>query len=148
MTGKFFEELSIEDKFITQARTVTETDIVLFAGLSGDYSLPHTNDEWCKKTRFGAKIAHGLLIASIASGLFTRTGLFEETGLAHLGTTMKFTAPVYAGDTVHVEFTIMGKEEMDVNRGRLAIRLEGINQNGKMVYQEDMKSMIARKPVS
>ena len=148
MPGKYYEELEVGQKFVSPARTVTETDIVLFAGLSGDYSLPHTNAEWCKTTPFGKKIAHGLLIASITSGLFTRTGLFEETGLAHLGTTMKFTAPVYAGDTVYVEFTIMDKKEMDVNRGRLAIRLETFNQKGEMVYHEDMKSMIARKPVS
>ena len=148
MPGKYYEELEVGQKFVSPARTVTETDIVLFAGLSGDYSLPHTNDEWCKTTPFVKKIAHGLLIASITSGLFTRTGLFEGTGLAHLGTTMKFTAPVYAGDTVHVEFTIMDKKEMDVNRGRLAIRLETFNQNGEMVYYEDMKSMIARKKLS
>lgn len=67
MKGKYFEEITLGEKFTSQGHTITETDIVLFAGLSGDYSSPHTNDERCKTTPFKKKIAHGLLITSIAS---------------------------------------------------------------------------------
>jgi len=145
MKGKYFEEVELGQKFISPARTITETDIALFAGLSSDYSSPHTDEEWCKTTPFKKRIAHGLLIASIASGLLVRVGVFEGTGLAHLGTTVKFTAPVYPGDTVHVEFEIVDKKEMDEGRGRLAVKLETINQNGEVVEKEDMNIMIARK---
>jgi acyl dehydratase len=148
MRGKYFEETKIGEKHISQGRTVTETDIVIFAGLSGDYSSPHTDDEWCKTTPFKKKMAHGLLITSISSGLFTRTGVFEGTGLAHLGTTIKYMAPVYVGDTLHIEFTVGEKEEMGSDRGRLAIKLETVNQDGKVVAKEDMKILVARKPSS
>ena len=145
MAGKYFEELKIGEKFISPGRTITETDIVLFSGLSGDYNLPHTNEEWCKKTPFRSRIAHGLLIASIASGLSVRLGLFEGTGLAHLGTTIRFVAPVYPMDTLHVELEILGKKEMDANRGRVTVKLETINQDGKVVETEEINVMIARK---
>lgn len=74
--------------------------------------------------------------------------MFEGTGLAHLGTTIKYTTPVYIGDTLHVEFTAEGKEEMDSGKGRLAVKLETVNQDGKVVEKEDMKILIARKPSS
>ncbi|MBT3311017.1 MAG: dehydratase [Desulfobacterales bacterium] len=148
MKGKYFEEADVGEKHKSSGRTITESDIVLFAGLSGDYSPPHTDDEFCKTTPFKKKIAHGLLTTSISSGLFTRTGVFQGTGLAHMGTTIKYTAPVYIGDTLHIEFTVGEKEEMDAERGWLLINLETVNQDGKVVAKENMKMMIARKPTS
>ena len=148
MKGKYFEETDVGEKHTSSGRTITEADIVLFAGLSGDYSPPHTDYEFCKTTPFKKKIAHGLLTTSVSSGLFTRTGVFQGTGLAHMGTTIKYTAPVYIGDTLHIEFTVGEKEEMDAARGWLLINMETVNQDGKVVAKENMKMMIARKPTS
>jgi len=146
MKGKYFEELNVGEKFISPGRTVTEADIVFFAGLSGDYTLLHTNEEWCKTTFFKKRIAHGLLVASIASGLVSRMCLLEGTGLAHLGTTMKFTAPVYAGDTLNVELQIVEKKEVDETKGRFRAKMNVVNQDGEIVEKEDMNIMVARKP--
>ena len=145
MEGKYFEEVKTGDKFVSPARTITEADIAAFAGLSGDYAKPHTDEEWCKKTPFKKRMAHGMLTASIASGLFYRMGVFEGTGLAHLGATMRFTSPVYPGDTIHIECQIVDKKEMGANRGRVAIKLEVINQSEKGVMTEDMNIMVACK---
>jgi len=65
-----------------------------------------------------------------------------------MGTTIKYTAPVYIGDTLHIEFTVGEKEKMDAARGWLLINLETVNQDGKVVAKENMKMMIARKPAS
>ena len=80
--GKYFEEFEPGMEFISPGRTVTESDIVSFAGLSGDYTQIHTNLEFSKTTPVGRRIAHGLLGLSIASGLATRTGVLEGTVIA------------------------------------------------------------------
>ena len=80
--GLWFEEFEVGQRIITPGRTITESDIVSFAGLSGDYNQIHTNAEFSSKTPFGKRVAHGLLVLSIASGLAMRTGVLEGTVLA------------------------------------------------------------------
>src|SRR5690606_33922947 len=85
------------------ARTMTESDIMTFAGLSGDYNVIHTDAEFCKETPFGERIAHGLLGLSIASGLVTRNpGGNQHRIIAFLGMTWDFKRPIMIGDTIHV----------------------------------------------
>ena len=77
--GRYFEEFEVGQKITTVGRTVTENDIVTFAGLSGDYNQIHTDVEYSKATTYGQRVAHGLLGISIASGLAMRTGILENT---------------------------------------------------------------------
>ena len=86
---RYFEEIEVGEEFESPGRTVTETDIVLFAGLSGDYNVLHTDAEFMKKSIFGERIAHGLLGLAIQSGLFYRTGRVFAT-LAFVGLKWKF----------------------------------------------------------
>ena len=87
-------------------RTVTEADIVNFAGLSGDFNLLHTNEEWVREhTPFQGRIAHGLLVLSITSGLRT-PGLDELEIVAYLEVSRRMSAPTYAGDTIHARWTV------------------------------------------
>jgi len=105
----FFEDFKLGQKAVSPGRTVTETDIVMFAALSGDYSELHTNAEYMKHTVFGQRIAHGLLTLSIATGLALRTGTRGTIDmLAFLGMDkVKFTnSPVFIGDTIHVELEV------------------------------------------
>jgi acyl dehydratase len=81
MRGKNFEEISAGDEFVTPARTITETDVVNFAGLSGDYPPEHMNEEFAQKRIMGARIAHGLLLLAIATGQFNQMGIFEGTNI-------------------------------------------------------------------
>jgi len=149
--GKFyFEDLEVGSVFSSPARTVTETDIVIFAGLSADYNALHTDAEYSKNTVFGERIAHGLLGLIIASGLFTRTDLnmgLNETVIALLGiNSWKFTAPIKIGDTVHLETEIAGKKETSKpDRGVVVFKRRLINQRGEVVQEGEVPLMIKRK---
>ena len=77
-TGLFFEEFVSGDAITSVGRTVTETDIVNFAALSGDWNLIHTDAEYSRQSLFGERVAHGLLVLSIASGLAVRLGFMED----------------------------------------------------------------------
>lgn len=107
-TGLFFEDFEPGLKVTSVGRTVTEHDVVSFAGLSGDFNLIHTNAEFGKTTPYGQRIAHGLLGLSIASGLAVQTGILGANVIAfrEVGE-WKFVKPVFIGDTIHVEMEIL-----------------------------------------
>ena len=102
---RYFDEIELGEEYESPGRTVTEADIVMFAGLSGDYNVLHTDAEFMKQTIFGERIAHGLLCLAIQSGLFTRaTAPYATLGFG--GLRWKFKAPVKIGDTVIVTVTV------------------------------------------
>ncbi|MFN2114455.1 MAG: MaoC/PaaZ C-terminal domain-containing protein [Anaerolineae bacterium] len=101
-TGKHFEEFAPGYEAVSPRRTVTEADVGLFAGLSGDYNPLHTDAVFAADTMFGERIAHGMLGLSIATGLASRLGFIEGTALAFLGLDWKFRKPILFGDTVHL----------------------------------------------
>jgi len=105
--GMYFEEFEVGQRIVTVGRTITESDIVTFTGLSGDYNRIHTDAEFCKSTPLGQRIAHGLMILSIATGLAWRTGIMEGTALAFREISeWRFLHPVVPGDTVHAVIEI------------------------------------------
>lgn len=139
--------------YSSPGRTVTETDIVIFAGLSADYNLLHTDAEYSKNTVFGERVAHGLLGLAISSGLFTRTELnrrLNETLIAMLGiNSWRFIAPIKIGDTVHLEIEITGKKETSKpDRGVVAFKRRLINQRGEVVQEGEIPLMIKRKKIN
>jgi acyl dehydratase len=102
----YYEDLHVGQSWTTAARTVTEHDVMTFAGLTADMHPLHTDVEYCRKTAFGERIAHGFLVASLASGLGFRLQLTEGTIVANLGTSWRFQNPVKIGDTIHVVVTV------------------------------------------
>ena len=98
--GRYFEEFQVGDVVVSAGRTITEADIVAFAGLSGDYTQIHTDAEFSRQGMFGQRVAHGLLLLSIASGLTARLGLIEGTALAFRELTWKFSLPLFIGDSI------------------------------------------------
>ena len=104
--GLHFEEFQTGDSVNSATRTITETDVVNFAALSGDWNLIHTDAEYSKGHMFGQRVAHGLLILSVASGLSVRLGFLEETTLAFRSIDWKMQRPVFIGDTIHVRITV------------------------------------------
>ncbi len=146
--GMYFEEFEIGGEMLSAARTVTEADIVLFAGLSGDYNPLHTNEEWAKNSPMGGRIAHGMLIASIASGLRMQTRMTEGTAIALLGINEKFIAPTRPGDTIHCRFTFREKRPSSSkpDRGILLYDCDVINQNDVVVLHQEISVMLRRKP--
>ncbi|MGE7778902.1 MaoC/PaaZ C-terminal domain-containing protein [Peribacillus sp. NPDC097264] len=144
----FFEDFEVDTTFETPGRTITESDIMLFAGISGDYNALHTDEEFGKRTKFGQRIAHGMLGISIATGLMSRSGIFEGSAVALLGiNNWKFVNPIFIGDTIHVRFKITEKRLSKSNpeTGILNRYYELINQRNEIVQQGEMPVLIRIK---
>lgn len=132
-----YEDLNIGDVFTTSARTVTEADVVNFAGLSADYNSLHVDAEFAAGTPHGGRIAHGLLVLAVTSGLCTRLPLMKFLepsilGLANLE--CKFRIPCKIGDTLHARLAIVDKRPgKKPDRGTLVMELVAVNQRGEDV---------------
>ena len=145
MTGLYWEEWEVGAEFFTSARTITEADIVNFAGISGDYNPLHIDEEFCRKTQFGTRIAHGPLIYSIAAGLLFQLHLYDDTLIAFLGfDSLKFTKPVKIGDTIHVRIEVLEKKETSKpDRGVMKRLIQVLNQNDEVV-QEGVQAFLLK----
>jgi len=134
--GLFFEEFEIGDEVESPGRTITEADIVAFAGLSGDYNQLHTDAEFAATTPFGQRIAHGLLCLSIASGLAGRLGFIEGTALAFRELSWKFSQPVFIGDTLRLRAKVAEKRAMPrLGGGMVVFDVALLNQKGTVVQR-------------
>jgi acyl dehydratase len=140
----FYADLTAGQEFTTPARTITETDLVQFSGLTGDYNPIHTDAEFAADTRFGARIAHGLFGVSVCIGLMSRIGVFEGSAAALLGVDQwRFRAPVYIGDTVHCRIQIVGKRLTSSGETGVVQRyFELVNQHGNVVQDGRMDVMV------
>lgn len=143
--GKYFEDFEIGMVIETPRRTVTSTDIVNFACLSGDFNEVHTNFEYCEATPFGQPIAHGPLVYAIMGGLQYASGVNDGTLLALLGIDeWRMLKPVFHGDTVHMRATVESKKETSKpDRGVVAFKREFVNQRDEVV--QSMKATIMYK---
>ena len=147
MSGKYFDDWTESEEFSTPTRTITETDVVMFAALSGDYNELHTSAEATKQNQFGQRIAHGLLVLSISHGLLFRTGYLDQTAIAFLSVNdWKFQAPIFFGDTIHIEFKVSEKKESrsKPDRGVVTLYLEVLNQED-VVVQSGYKSIMIKR---
>jgi len=132
--GLTFDEFNVEDRFVSQARTVTEADVVSFAGLSGDFNPLHTDASFAASTPFGERIAHGMLIAAIATGMANWTGVFEGTTIALMQQLLQYKGAVKFGDTVHLELSVAEKKPTSKpDRGVVIFDARMINQDGETV---------------
>lgn len=135
----YFEDLNVGDRFETGGRTVTEADIVAFAGLSADFHSLHMDAEYAAKTVHGQRIAHGLLVLSMVSGLSARLPLMrfmERSTLGLAGIECKFLKPVFIGDTVHVVLEVAEKVPgRKPDRGTIVMRRTAVNQGGETVIE-------------
>jgi len=134
--GLTFEEFELGDCFTSQARTITESDVVNFAGLSGDFNPLHTDAEFGKSTPFGARIAHGMLIQAVATGMANWTGVFEGTTLALMEQTIRYKGPVMFGDTVRLQLEVFEKKETSKpDRGVVRYKARVLNQKDEVVQE-------------
>ena len=145
--GLYFEDFQEGAEYATRARTVTEADVVAFAGLSGDFNPLHTDAEFMKSSPFGERIAHGMLVASLATGLNSQMGWFEGTTIALMEITHRFLAPVRFGDTVRALLKVNEKRETrKQDRGVLIVESTILNQRDEPVIQCRMTAMMKRRP--
>lgn len=146
-TGLYFEEFEIGAKYVSQGRTVTEGDVVAFAGLSGDYNPLHTDARFAATTPFGERIAHGMLTVAMSTGMSNWTGIFAGTTIALVEQNIKYTGAVKFGDTVHLEMEVTEKKETSKSdRGIINIAAKMLNDAEQVVVDMKWTLMMKRKP--
>ena len=134
--GQYFEDFTVGQTLVTTARTITESDIVRFAGLSGDFNQIHIDAAYAADGPFGKRVAHGLLVQSIASGLSVLTGFVERTVLAFRELDCKFSRPVFIGDTIHVTLEVKTiKAVPRLGGGNVLFKYNVLNQDGQTVQR-------------
>jgi acyl dehydratase len=146
MRGRTFEEFAVDEEIVSGTRTVTEDDVVNFAHLSGDFQPEHMNEAFARKGPVGERIAHGLLVLSMATGLLNQTGAFEGTSIAILETTVRFRKAVKFGDTIRAVQKIVGKKETrKTDRGVLTTRITVLNQDEQAILEADLVILLYRR---
>jgi acyl dehydratase len=145
MPSQCFEDYQVGSTRETLGRTITETDIVLHAGQSGDFYPHHMDAEWCKGQEFGQRIAHGTLVFTVAVGLTASD--VNPHALTYGYDRLRFVKPVFIGDTLHVGITL--KEKRDSAKrpdyGVVVELLEAFNQSDEVVLACEHLLMVKRK---
>lgn len=122
MFNRRLEEINIGERWVSAGRTITETDLVMFSALSGDWYPLHTDAQWAANTRFGQRIAHGMLMLSVATGLLK---IVPGIVLAFYGMDqVRFVRPTFIGETVHIELEALDKKLRADKTGILSVRLD------------------------
>jgi len=142
-----FEDVEVGFRFETPRRTVTEADLVAFAGVSGDFNPLHMDEDFAAESIYGERIAHGALVLSLATGLRQRTGFFDGTlmGLLEIRS-WRFTAPVRIGDTIRVACEITElRETSKPDRGIMVQRIDVLNQHDAVVQSGELVMLLRRR---
>jgi acyl dehydratase len=140
----YFDDLAVGDRFVSARRTITEADIVGFAGLSGDFNPLHTDAVFAAEATFGARVAHGALILSVATGLRQQSGLWAGTLKALLEIrSWRFQAPVFPGDTI-AAVTIISELRPTASAGQGVVvqRVEVVNQDERVVQAGELVGLV------
>jgi acyl dehydratase len=146
--GLYFEEFTPGMTITSAGRTVTESDIVSFACLTGDFNQIHVDAEYARDTPFGQRVAHGLLVLSFSLGLAVQTGVLEGTILAFREVIeWKFSKPVFIGDTIQVSMTVTEVKEIKrINAGSVTVNVEVKNQRSEVVNKGILSFLMALQP--
>ena len=145
---RWFEDFAIGDRFESPSRTLTDAHFMFFAGMTGDAHPIHYDDEYAKKTRFGRRLAHGLLLTSMtAVGASTLAPLIVDSIVAFVEQRTRFLAPAFIGDTIHPEHEVVGLERKR-SAGLLTLRVALTNQRGETVLEGEHKYLIAYRPAA
>jgi acyl dehydratase len=144
--AKYFEDWEIGKVFESASRTITEADIIFFAGLSGDYNPLHTDEEFAKKSIFGTRVAHGFLVLSISSGLVNQTRMFEGVVEAFLGMReFRITKGVLPGDTIKTRCEVIEKKVTKQGKGIVTFKMDVLNQRNETCSERLTTLMIKRE---
>ncbi len=147
--GKYFEDFSLGEAITSAGRTITEADIVNYAGLSGDFTQLHTNVEFARQGPYGQRIAHGLLGLVVANGLLVKLGYLEGTVLAFRELSWKFSLPVYIGDTLCATSTVAELRPLRrSNGGLVTFQIEVTNQKDQVVQSGRWVALMAGRAPS
>ena len=140
----YFEDLNEGEQWQTYGRTMTQADIVSFAGLTGDFNPLHVDAEFAARTPFGKNIAHGLLGLSWAAGLSSMNPAIKTSAFVGVKD-WKFLRPIYHGDTVSVETTVSEKHPKGRRNGRVIWLLRLVNQRGEVTQEGYFETLVSRR---
>ncbi len=144
--ARFYEDLNVGDSWVSARRTITETDVVMFAALTGDHNPIHVDAEFAKNTIFGGRLLHGPAGFAIATGLENRLGIKDGTAVAFLGMTWDMKGPIRIGDTIRVVQRVTGKRETKkATQGIVFFHVALVNQRNEVVQEGEWKVMFARR---
>ncbi len=143
----FFEDFELGREYVTYGRTLTEADVVIFASMTGAVNPLFLDEEYAKRTRFGGRIAPGLLTLSVVLGLIYQLpqGFFTEGFVALLEARGSFLAPVKAGDTLSARVRVSEKKEVSGGRGIVVLSYQAFNQGGQKVSEGEFRIMVSRR---
>jgi acyl dehydratase len=143
----YFDDVEVGMRFESPARTITEADIVNFAGVSGDFNPLHTDEVFAKDTIYGRRIAHGVLALSVVTGLRQRMGTFDGTLMGFLEIrSWRFRAPVFPGDTIRAITSVAElRETSKPDRGVMVQGIEVLNQDGDIVQDGEFVTLLRRR---
>lgn len=146
--GRYFEDFEVGSEFTTPARTITSTDIVNFACLSGDFNEVHTNHEYCRTTQFGEPIAHGPLVYAVAAGLQYASGVNDGTLLALLQIdNWRMLGPIKHGDTIRMRSKVLSKKPSSKNdRGVVSLLRQIVKQDDTVAQEMTATLLYRRRP--
>ena len=140
---RFFEDFAVGDRFASPSKTLTDAHFLFFAGMTGDAHPIHYDDEYAKRTRFGRRLAHGLLLTSLtAVGASTLAPLIEASIVALVEQTTRFLGPAFIGDTVKPEHEVVALERKR-SAGLVTVRVTLTNQRGETILDGQHKYLIA-----
>jgi acyl dehydratase len=146
VTQRWFEDFRVGDRFASPSKTLTDAHFLFFAGMTGDAHPIHYDDEYAKHTRFGRRLAHGLLLTSLtAVGASTLAPVIEASIVAFLEQRTRFLGPVFIGDTLKPEHEVTALEPKR-SAGLLTLRVTLTNQRGETVLDGEHRYLIAYRP--
>jgi acyl dehydratase len=146
MRGLYFDDFDEGRQFFSASRTITEADVVNFAGMSGDFNPLHTDETFAQTTPIRTRIAHGMLSMAVATGLANQMGIFEGTTLALMSQTIGYKGMVRFGDTIRVVMTVRArKPSKNPKRGVITFGVEILNQDDDQVIDSEWVLMMARQ---
>ncbi|HZQ62387.1 MAG TPA: MaoC/PaaZ C-terminal domain-containing protein [Casimicrobiaceae bacterium] len=145
-SGRWYDEVRVGDTF-RRSITITDTHLVLGAGLIGDFNPHHVNDEYAKASRFGTRILHGMITSAMMGapvGMY-----FHGTAIAYLEHGARFVAPVRANDTITTTWTITDLHDKPKHGGGVVV-LKGVcrNQEGETVAEADARILVSARPAA
>jgi acyl dehydratase len=144
--ARYYEDVTLGDECVTPAVTVTDAHILGYAGVSGDHSPLHVDEEYARTTRYGTRVAHGLLGLAITDGLKTQADYRFQPGIS-LGWSWDFVGPLRIGDTVHVRFRVASRRTTTKpGWGIVVLAAELVDQRGEVLQRGEHKLMIPRRP--
>ena len=143
---RWFEDFRLGDRFESPAKTLTDAHFMFFAGMTGDAHPLHYDDEYAKRTRFGRRLAHGLLLTSLtAVGASTLAPVIEDSIVAFVEQTTRFKGPAFIGDTLKPRLEVAGLDRKR-SAGLLTLGVTLTNQHGDVVLEGEHRYLIAYRP--